>query len=303
MTEPALPPDSASPETPPSMRSAPVSTIRLPPLDRGAAVTAFFEALGRRESWIPQRDLYWMFGFLLGLPTPLIVLAADLFVRGLEASPAGVWSCLRANPLHWLLPLHPLLSAVIFGALGTLARDRDRQADALLDRLKKLAETDGLTGLLNHRAFQARIREEASRADREGKPVALLIVDIDHFKKFNDTHGHPAGDQFLQSLAARLVVLVRPYDIVCRYGGEEFVVILPGLDKAGACQAAERIRKEIADSPFSLAGIPPATITLSGGVAIRRPGESIPDWVTRADRRLYAAKRAGRNRIVSMDEA
>ena len=303
MADNADPSNPPGPEPPPSMRSLPVSTIRLPPLDRTAAVSAFFEALGRRESWVPQRDLYWLFGFLLGIPTPLIVLLVDLFVRGLEVSREGIWTCLQANPLHGLLLLHPLLSAVIFGALGTLARDRDRQVDALVGRLKKLAETDGLTGLLNHRAFQMRIREEAARADREGKPVALLLVDIDHFKKFNDAHGHPAGDQFLQSLAARLVLLVRPYDIVCRYGGEEFVVILPGLDKAEACLAAERVRKEVAGSAFSIAGIPPAQITISGGVAIRRPGESIPEWVTRADRRLYAAKRARRDRIISKDEA
>ncbi len=114
------------------------------------------------------------------------------------------------------------------------------------------------------------------------------MLDIDHFKAFNDEHGHPAGDRVLRLLAERLSAELRTYDIFCRYGGEEFVLILPGTGKAEALQIAERLRA-IVELP----------VTWSGGLATRRDPESIHEWIDRADQNMYWAKRQGRDRIVS----
>jgi len=177
-------------------------------------------------------------------------------------------------------------------------------ADALLrarlfEQTERLATTDGLTGLTNHRTFQARLDERLAEAQRYGRRLSLLLCDIDHFKTVNDTYGHPVGDQVLRGVAALLGKEARTTDLVARYGGEEFAIVMPETDAAGAHVIAERIRERVAERVFD-AELGPLRVTLSIGLA------TFPDdaqrkaaLVAQADGCLYAAKRGGRNRTVA----
>ncbi|MBI3039763.1 sensor domain-containing diguanylate cyclase [bacterium] len=163
-------------------------------------------------------------------------------------------------------------------------------------RLYKYAVTDEMTKLYNHRYFQQRLDEELLRADRYENQVSLIMLDVDHFKKFNDTYGHPEGDRVLKTVSKLLESNVREIDIVARYGGEEFVVICPEKDSGGALAPANRIRTAIEGFDFRINSVH-VPITISLGVA------SYPDQarnkselVTRADTALYYSKENGRNR-------
>jgi diguanylate cyclase (GGDEF)-like protein len=168
--------------------------------------------------------------------------------------------------------------------------------------LEEQATTDGLTGLVNHRTFQERFASMLGRADRHKFPVTLILTDIDHFKKVNDTYGHPTGDDVLRKVAAILNARARKIDIVARYGGEEFAIVLEGTDKVGARQLAERIRVEVEQQMFQSAK-GPFQATLSLGVAsYPDDGRAKADVIARADQSLYAAKHGGRNRTVCFAE-
>jgi diguanylate cyclase (GGDEF)-like protein len=168
----------------------------------------------------------------------------------------------------------------------------------LFEQAERLATTDGLTGLLNHRTFQARLDEHLARAERYGKALSLLLCDIDHFKSVNDTHGHPAGDEVLRGVARTLGREARQTDLVARYGGEEFALVMPETDAAGALVIAERIRERVERTGFET-GRGPLRVTLSLGLATF-PGDGARrgEIVERADACLYQAKRSGRNRTV-----
>jgi two-component system cell cycle response regulator len=170
--------------------------------------------------------------------------------------------------------------------------------NVLLHRdVSRMAVTDGLTGLANYRSFTQTIAREMERATRFGRPIGLLLLDIDHFKLVNDTHGHPRGDAVLIELAARVRAQVRDVDTVARYGGEELVVVLPETDLAGAEQAAERIRAAVRGRPFGAPGQVPLAVTVSLGVAVHpRHGATATALLRAADEALYDAKRAGRDR-------
>ncbi|HXU72829.1 MAG TPA: sensor domain-containing diguanylate cyclase [Polyangia bacterium] len=169
----------------------------------------------------------------------------------------------------------------------------------LYGRMEEMATTDGLTGLVNHRTFQERFAEMLARAERTGGRHALLLTDIDHFKKVNDTYGHPIGDVVLRGVAAVVRDCVRKIDLAARYGGEEFAIVLEGTDLAGARQLAERIRGEVEKQVFqSPKG--PFGCTLSLGIAVYpddgRDGKTLIDH---SDQSLYHAKHNGRNRAVA----
>jgi diguanylate cyclase (GGDEF)-like protein len=171
-------------------------------------------------------------------------------------------------------------------------------ANALLHRqVLNMALTDGLTGLLNHRTFMEKLAEEFNRLDREPQPFSLLLLDIDHFKKINDTYGHPIGDVALKTVAGIVKKSVRNIDFVARYGGEEFVVGMVSADSKDADQTAERIRKSV-ENTLITSGKHAFKCTLSIGVATLKPGrEKKEDLLGRADIALYHAKRTGRNRV------
>jgi diguanylate cyclase (GGDEF)-like protein len=176
------------------------------------------------------------------------------------------------------------------------------QNGRMYERLEEQATTDGLTGLVNHRTFQERTSAMLTRADRHGFKVALLLTDIDHFKKINDTYGHPTGDAVLQRVAALLRQCARKIDITARYGGEEFAVVLEGTDRDGALQLAERIRQEVAAQLFeSSKGSFKATLSL--GVSLwPDDAREKAGLIANADKALYAAKHGGRNRAVYFGE-
>jgi two-component system, cell cycle response regulator len=187
--------------------------------------------------------------------------------------------------------------------------DTNEELRKLNQRLEGLTMQDGLTGLYNHRAFQQRLREEVARASRANKPLSLLFFDIDHFKKYNDTNGHPAGDELLKGIAGILTGDsrlnteknwgVRASDIVARYGGEEFAVLLPETPLEGAGIKAERIRKSIAGHNFQhMESQPEKRVTVSIGVAcFPDDANRAADLVDCADKAMYLAKRTGRDRV------
>jgi diguanylate cyclase (GGDEF)-like protein/PAS domain S-box-containing protein len=162
--------------------------------------------------------------------------------------------------------------------------------------LKYQALTDPLTGVMNRWAVLARLKEEEARADREGTYLGIGVIDVDHFKKVNDHYGHMAGDKVLKIITARISRSIRPYDLVGRFGGEEFLVVLPGADENGARVVLERLRRAVSDSPAKADGhlIP---VTLSAGGASGR-GVSTDELIRAADQALYRAKRNGRNQVV-----
>jgi diguanylate cyclase (GGDEF)-like protein len=165
--------------------------------------------------------------------------------------------------------------------------------------LDKLAQHDSLTGLHNFGAFEAELKSRTSEYLRTGSDaLSIILFDIDHFKLFNDSFGHPAGNEALQEIAQRLNKAVRDMDFTARYGGEEFVALLPHCTLPDAIVIAERIRGGIADQPVT-AGGQSHRITISGGVAQYRSGESREQFFGRADRALYAAKEDGRNRMTA----
>ena len=167
------------------------------------------------------------------------------------------------------------------------------------------ARTDGLTGLANRRHFDQALRATAAQAIEHGAPACVVIADIDHFKQFNDTHGHAFGDQVLKLVAGLLRHNVKGQDLVARYGGEEFALILPATRLADAFALVDRLRDLVSCRQIKLKDRAQSLgrVTMSLGVAQFHPGEPCAEWVARADAALYQAKREGRNRVVALAPA
>lgn len=186
------------------------------------------------------------------------------------------------------------LNAEINDAYRELARSKQmlesREAEIL-----KTSLTDALTGVGNRRMLNDALVREVERATRQGQPLSLLILDIDHFKRVNDTWGHESGDRVLKETGALLQREMRPMDIATRMGGEEFVVLLPATPLSDALLCAERLRASLAGHDVG----PPTPVTSSFGVAGLRPRESGSTLLARADAALYVAKQSGRNRVVA----
>lgn len=196
-----------------------------------------------------------------------------------------------------VLQAHKLAAAnqALVESLG----ERGKALEQACDALERVSRTDPLTGLANRRQRDTRLVDEWERALRNGGPLAVVAIDVDHFKRFNDTHGHAEGDRCLKAVADMLMAGVRgPVDLAARQGGEEFMLILPGVDQAGAASIAERVRVMVAtcsnDAGFKL----PEKVTISLGVAAINPapGRSVHELTIAADAALYRAKMNGRNR-------
>jgi two-component system cell cycle response regulator len=171
------------------------------------------------------------------------------------------------------------------------------QMAALIEESQRLAATDALTSLANRRAFIRGMETEIARCNRHGGEVAMLLLDVDHFKSINDERGHTVGDRVLASIGGQLRQQLRASDHVARWGGEEFVVGLTGTDPGGARVAAERLRRAIADMEVHVEGGGPVRVTASIGLAAWRPRETLDSVIARADAAMYASKAAGRNRV------
>lgn len=184
-------------------------------------------------------------------------------------------------------------------ALPEFGSDPQAYVQAVIDKLCELSQKDPLTGLANRRYFQNVLSREIEVVARSGEPALLLMLDIDHFKHVNDTYGHPAGDVVLQAVAKTLAKCIRTMDTVARFGGEEFVIILPSCQGHYGHQVAERIRESVSALRVSLPTGISVRVTLSiGGAYAPRWVRSTPElWVDRADLELYRAKSEGRNRV------
>ena len=182
--------------------------------------------------------------------------------------------------------------------VGKRILDLQEELVAARESMREAATRDFLTGLLNRGEIFSMLERELERSRREHKPLSLILADIDHFKKVNDTEGHLFGDETLREIARRLQSKLRPYDGVGRYGGEEFLLVLPSCDYEGAIQRANELRETIAKTNVVSGGVQKA-ITMSMGVAISEclgVGE-VKSLLSRADTALYAAKNKGRNRV------
>jgi len=188
--------------------------------------------------------------------------------------------------------------SLVLGTIAILAAWRE-EAER---QLHKLATTDGLTGLFNRHGWAAQTRSPLQQAQRHGHPLSLLMVDLDHFKRINDTHGHEAGDKALQFMGQLLQRCQRAGDVGARVGGEEFCVLLPHTDTAAAQAFDARLRAELAASAAA-AGLPFALDFSSGHAQYRAAGETIESLMARADAALYRAKKSGRGRLVLYESA
>jgi diguanylate cyclase (GGDEF)-like protein len=177
---------------------------------------------------------------------------------------------------------------------------------AMREEMRNQAMHDALTGLLNRTAMIEALNRELQRSEREGKPVGVVMADLDHFKRVNDDHGHLAGDAVLREASRRMLSVIRTYDFIGRYGGEEFMIVFPGSNREGVFRLAERLRNSVRNEPIDIqGGSLPVSMSLGAGSFIGC-GYHDPSTVLRiVDEALYRAKRGGRNRteLTSPDEA
>jgi diguanylate cyclase (GGDEF)-like protein len=246
------------------------------------------------------------------LRIPILFLTADTdqttLDRALRTAPAGY----LAKPIGGAT-LRTTIEVALRNSEAAFAHQRRQQEEhsalrrrsgelvALTESLREQCMTDSLTGLFNRRHFDAALTRELQLADRNGHPVALLLLDLDNFKHLNDTHGHPAGDATLAAVAAALRGRLRGYDIACRIGGDELAVIVPGAELPAASELAEQLRKTIEGMRVIDGGQAIGPLSVSVGVAAYPVhGCDRESLLRSADQALYVAKRTGRDRVMSL---
>jgi len=241
--------------------------------------------------------------FQFALVTGQSVLAGVVLVSGVLAGwyfldPLGGGP--RSGALYVSLFIAPLVVMTVLAALLGEALERARARARTLEEdnqlLQELVTIDSLTGLRNRRYFQQRLIEECARSDRTAQPLALILLDLDHFKDVNDTWGHQRGDEVLVHATRLLVGAIRTCDVACRVGGEEFVVLCPSAREEQAQRVAERVRQSMERTPLLVKG-GQVVITGSFGLAVREPDGSTEVLIRQADTALYRAKAMGRNRV------
>ncbi|WP_440997012.1 diguanylate cyclase [Arhodomonas sp. SL1] len=244
----------------------------------GALIVASFVVLDHKR------------GLLAG--TVIVLVSALIAVAGV----AGEWRVgeVSQESTFYLLRVHLFLGLLlVLTSAATAMRDELQRALLRADILDEWANTDMPTGLANRRAADRFLNQEVAAARRYRRPLSVLSLDIDHFKKVNDAYGHGTGDAVIEGVARRLEASVREPDLVARWGGEEFLIVAPEIPLDDAKRMAERCRRAIEEQP--VAGV---EVTVTIGVAELQPGEGIDAMLSRADAMLYEGKRTGRNRVV-----
>jgi diguanylate cyclase len=285
-----------------------------PSLTPAQMVLAFSSGIGwyciagpARGTAFPMLMIIIVFGsFGSDRATTRAVCVAALAVFGVSAATMAVLDPVSYTPQVELA--HFLVFAALLPAVAKMAGDYDdlrrrlaagkAELSAALHRVNELAGSDPLTGLANRRRMQELLEAEVRKQQRTSIAFCVAVVDIDHFKVINDTYGHTTGDQVLQHFAALAKATFRGGDVVARWGGEEFLVLLPMCRLEAALLAAERLRRDTASMCLD-ALAPSLALTVSIGVAEHVPGEPIGDVVLRADRAVYAAKSSGRNCVMA----
>ncbi|MES0491579.1 MAG: diguanylate cyclase [Leptospirales bacterium] len=263
-----------------------------------------------------------LINWILGLGVMFVIIIMAFFIRYLDHTirapieslsekirgvSQGRWTKIELNDSGEFSNLAEEFNVMVgrlsnfYDELEDKVKYRTEQLDTLNHKLKNLAVKDGLTGLYNHRYFYEKLKEEFTRVKRYGKTVVLLMIDIDHFKQYNDEFGHVAGDFILKEVAANLQKESRETDTVARYGGEEFVIIAPEMLHEQALPFAERVRALIADSEFKNKQILTGkSLTISIGVGVYPgDGDTYDELIQAADKALYRAKESGRNKVVA----
>ncbi|MBI5368661.1 MAG: GGDEF domain-containing protein, partial [Planctomycetes bacterium] len=277
-----------------------------------AAVFAALNAAARQgHTYDPRANAFLRLGFFLGLPILALAvarLAPAATAGGSLTSGGGIMGGVGGPAGGWpdfvegvLLLCYPFLCMWILGLVGTLVRTREEQRARDMEELSRRATHDGLTGMLNHAQILERLSGELERARREEYPVACLMIDLDNLKPINDSLGHLAGDRALTEIAAVIRRECRSYDATGRYGGDEFLAVLPRCDTVCGLKLAERIRRAVGDRSIQLAsGGKAIRTTVSIGVAsFPEDGLVRAALVAVADEGLYLAKRSGRTRVAA----
>ena len=256
-------------------------------------ISDLLAALRDARTYQPWRNGWALFGLAWGVPVPVFSCCLHWWLCGDWNAVAAAW------PAHLIFLLHPPLFMLLFGAVGTVQRRKNEQLRVAMHRLEISAQSDALTGLSNRRHLHARLEEELERAKRSGEPVSVAMVDLDNFKPVNDRLGHLAGDEVLSEVARRLEKARREYDVLGRYGGDEFVFVLPSTDKVNALKVAARVLELVAKNEFKVPGIEHLPrLTASIGVASYPvDGETAQALLASSDQAMYLAKARGRNCI------
>lgn len=242
------------------------------------------------------RMLDWL--MRIGLVRAVMAITLFSIATSVVMTGAAISVFMPATRLDEWIYLAIICPLVIAPTVGVVIMSLSYQLAEAKASLASMAETDPLTGIGNRRRFISVAEYELARAKRDQTPLSVLMFDIDHFKRLNDRHGHATGDAVLVAIAARCAARLRRTDVVSRWGGEEFVVLLAGTALSTACSVAESLRAAIAELPLDRV---PEGVTISIGVAQTDGMETgLDDLLAAADRQLYAAKAAGRNQIAPM---
>lgn len=221
-----------------------------------------------------------------------------------DSADPGQFRALLVDDVNELVSAQGILTTVLNESRSLLSRVDDNN-EALrheLSQVQVLSLTDDLTQLPNRRAFRRRLEDEIERSQRGASSLTLAMLDLDHFKLINDRHGHNVGDEILRTYTREILSVFRRYDMVSRYGGEEFAILLPSTDREGALRAFAKVREKAAGCACVYNGVRIRVPTFSAGLAVYG-GEPLQTFIDRADRALYKAKQGGRDRVVVAGEA
>lgn len=256
-------------------------------------IKEFLSAARCSHSYDIPKNPYTWFGVLWGLQVPL---ATYLVFKSLQSPflTQTFWSSLSPMMKFGLLA-YPLVFSAIFGILGTIRQRKSKEIKHLIDELQYTSITDPLSGLYNRRYFLSVFHDNVARTNRTNAPLSIIFLDIDDFKSINDTHGHLVGDKVIETLARILKENGRQYDIPARWGGEEFLMLLPMTNEKEAVVISERLRVVTEKHLVEMFSFP---ITLSSGVAQHTTTDTIEAFIEQADQALYVAKQTGKNKTI-----